>query len=206
MATFRRRRGVLGFALVLVAAAISREAFIPSRPTRPQAGALLGLSAAIAAPSRSEAFEMPNLAQFFSTVFRVVTTGTNEAFDPTTEEGATALGLASPLPKEGFGEITLDDVLPFALFLLVLVIWGLLVVPSSMDRSDGAKSVLFPSQVPKLQVYVPDAVKALPAEAPILKSRRLRDPDGELLLPLKEAKRPKKKSKKSPAGFNRSKK
>lgn len=32
-----------------------------------------------------------------------------------------------------------------------LVIWGLLVVPSSMDRSDGAKSVLFPSQVPKLQ-------------------------------------------------------
>jgi hypothetical protein len=32
-----------------------------------------------------------------------------------------------------------------------LVVWGLLVVPSSMDRSDGAKSVLFPSQVPKLQ-------------------------------------------------------
>jgi len=169
----------------------------------------MGLSAAVAAPSRSEAFEMPNLAQFFSTVFRVVTTGSDEAFDPTTEEGAQALGLASPLPKEGFGEITLDDVLPFALFLLVLVIWGLLVVPSSMDRSDGAKSVLFPSQVPKLQVYVPDEVKALPAEAPILKSRRLRDPDGELLLPLKEAKPAKggkaksKRSRgtKSPAGF-----
>jgi hypothetical protein len=32
-----------------------------------------------------------------------------------------------------------------------LVVWGLLVVPSSMDRSDGAKSMLFPSQVPKLQ-------------------------------------------------------
>ena len=31
-----------------------------------------------------------------------------EAFDPTTEEGAAALGLASPLPKEGFGEITPD--------------------------------------------------------------------------------------------------
>eukprot|EP00434_Breviolum_minutum_P033467 symbB.v1.2.029613.t1/scaffold3177.1/size61949/1 len=60
-----------------------------------------------------------------------------------------------------------------------------------------------------LKVYVPDEVKALPAEAPILKSRRLRDPDGELLLPLKEAKPAKggkaksKRSRgtKSPAGF-----
>eukprot|EP00913_Durusdinium_trenchii_P027583 g25872.t1 len=125
--------------------------FVPSRPLRAQAGALLGLSGAITAPARSEAFEMPDLGQFFSTVFRVITTGTNEAFDPTTEEGAKALGLAVPLPKEGFGEITSQDYLPFALFLVVLVIWGLLVVPSSMDRSDGAKSVLFPSQVPKLQ-------------------------------------------------------
>ena len=76
-------------------------AFVP-RPALP--GAALGLLA----PMRAEAFEMPNLQQFFSTVFRVVTTGTNEAFDPTTEEGAQALGLASPLPKEGFGEISAD--------------------------------------------------------------------------------------------------
>ena len=40
---------------------------------------------------------------------------------------------------------------------------------------------------------MPDEVKALPAEAPILKSRRLRDPDGELLLPLKTKKKAKKK-------------
>ncbi|OLP96750.1 hypothetical protein AK812_SmicGene20982 [Symbiodinium microadriaticum] len=50
------------------------------------------------------------------------------------------------------------------------------------------------------QVYVPDEIKALPAEAPILKSRRLRDPDGELLLPLKTAK--KGKAKKKAVGFN----
>ncbi|CAE7943440.1 unnamed protein product [Symbiodinium necroappetens] len=111
-------------------------------------GALLGLGAA--APA-AHAFEMPNLGQFFSTVWRVVSTGSDEVYDPTTEEGAKALGLAVPLPKDGFGEVTQDDVLPFALFLLALVAWGLLVVPSNMDRSDGAKSVLFPSQVPKLQ-------------------------------------------------------
>eukprot|EP00439_Symbiodinium_sp_Y106_P029221 s3984_g3.t1 len=111
-------------------------------------GALMGLGAA--APA-AHAFEMPNLGQFFSTVWRVVSTGSDEVYDPTTEEGAKALGLAVPLPKDGFGEVTSDDVLPFALFLLALVAWGLLVVPSNMDRSDGAKSVLFPSQVPKLQ-------------------------------------------------------
>ncbi|CAE7202728.1 unnamed protein product, partial [Symbiodinium sp. CCMP2456] len=111
-------------------------------------GALLGLGAA--APA-AHAFEMPNLGQFFSTVWRVVSTGSDEVYDPTTEEGAKALGLAVPLPKDGFGEVTSDDVLPFALFLLALVAWGLLVVPGNMDRSDGAKSVLFPSQVPKLK-------------------------------------------------------
>ncbi|CAE7530653.1 unnamed protein product [Symbiodinium sp. CCMP2592] len=99
-------------------------------------GALLGLGAA--APA-AHAFEMPNLGQFFSTVWRVVSTGSDEVYDPTTEEGAKALGLAVPLPKDGFGEVTSDDVLPFALFLLALVAWGLLVVPSNMDRSDGAR-------------------------------------------------------------------
>ena len=45
----------------------------------------------------------------------------------------------------------------FELIRSELMLWGLLVVPSNMDRSDGAKSVLFPSQVPKLQAKNSDS-------------------------------------------------
>ncbi|CAE7737829.1 unnamed protein product [Symbiodinium pilosum] len=92
-----------------------RERVISNRDAQ-MAGVSLGLVAAN--PSPAHAFEMPNLGQFFSTVWKVVSTGSDEVYDPTTEEGAKALGLAVPLPKDGFGEVTTDDVLPFALFLL----------------------------------------------------------------------------------------
>eukprot|EP00439_Symbiodinium_sp_Y106_P061376 s3190_g9.t1 len=73
-------------------------------------------------------------------------------------------------------------------------------VPSQLPKGAVSPDLRSDTAEGFAKVYVPDEIKALPAEAPILKSRRLRDPDGELLLPLKTAK--KGKAKKKAVGFN----
>eukprot|EP00931_Biecheleriopsis_adriatica_P120509 TRINITY_DN95638_c0_g1_i1.p1 TRINITY_DN95638_c0_g1~~TRINITY_DN95638_c0_g1_i1.p1 ORF type:complete len:246 (+),score=52.68 TRINITY_DN95638_c0_g1_i1:79-816(+) len=165
-----------------------RRASVPGRAAG--VGALLAAAAA-PAPASASGLQMPRLGDFFVTAIKSAMGYGEKTYDPYTEEGAKALGLAYPLPQD-LGNIDAFDVVPFLLFFGLLCVWGLLVVPSAMDRSDGAKSVLFPSQVPKLKVFVPDEIKALPPEAPILNQRRFKDPDADkMLLPQKKAKKSK---------------
>ncbi|CAE8623569.1 unnamed protein product, partial [Polarella glacialis] len=168
---------------------------------------LAAAAAAVAVPAAPAvaAYEMPstgNVAQFFKTVWQTITTGSDQVYDPFSDEGAKALGLAYKLPKDGFEEVKGEDYLPFVLFLVVLIAWGLLVVPTSMDRSDGAKSVLFDSQVPALPMApVPDSIRLQSPEAPILKSRMLRKADDELLLPVSKGPPKATPTKKKNSGF-----
>eukprot|EP00933_Yihiella_yeosuensis_P071668 TRINITY_DN798_c2_g1_i1.p1 TRINITY_DN798_c2_g1~~TRINITY_DN798_c2_g1_i1.p1 ORF type:complete len:252 (-),score=34.20 TRINITY_DN798_c2_g1_i1:197-898(-) len=166
-------------------------------------GALLTAVSLIGLPTEANAErEAPDASvqinQFVKTVWSMLTTGSDGVYnDPTTPEGAKALGLVNPLPKD-IQDVTIQDLIPGIAIFSALLGWGLLAVPSAMDRSDGAKSVLFPSQVPALPpMPVSDAVKKLSAEAPIIKRKKLKAPEEEMLLPESAKKR------KSPTKFGR---
>lgn len=190
-------------ALVLASLALGLArvgAFVaaPGRPRPDRHGRVVGLTApallAGAAPGLMpgpagawEISQLGNPGRFLATVWDSLLGPVKDA-DPYSDEGAKALGLAMPIPRQmKEQQVGFEDVLPFLGFFVLLCIWGLAVVPSTMDRSDGAKSVLFPSQVPKLKPFVPDEIRMLPPEAPILPSRRLKDPNSGVLLPKKSS-------------------
>lgn len=162
-----------------------------SRGTRDAVGTTLASSAAAAAAMGASrpayAFELPQLpeppklgdiGQFAQRVFKIVTTGADEVYDPTTDEGAKALGLAYRLPKQGeYEQVTAEDFYPFIGALVVIIIWGVFVVPTFMDRADGSKTVLFPKKEDDEEEVVKEIVAregALPkTEEAILKSKKL---------------------------------
>jgi len=85
-------------------------------------------------------------------LFNLITRGAAEVYDPSTEEGAKALGFAYPLPKtEEYAaqQATLQDVAPILGIFVGALVWGIFVVPSLLDRSDGSKAYAFPEKTEK---------------------------------------------------------
>jgi len=113
---------------------------------------------------------VPDIGKFAGIVFNVITKGADEVNDPTTEEGAKAMGLAFPIPKnEDLPSATPADFVPIFGILVLAVVWGVLVVPNMMDRADGSKTVFFPA---KEENDVEEAIK-VQVEAPVVPVKRL---------------------------------
>mmetsp|Transcript_129067 Transcript_129067/g.287614 ORF Transcript_129067/g.287614 Transcript_129067/m.287614 type:complete len:274 (-) Transcript_129067:83-904(-) len=105
-------------------------------------------------------------------VFNLITKGADKVYDASTAEGAKGLGLAFPVPKASELEpVTLQDFLPVVGVFILAVAWGLFVVPSVMDRSDGAKSVLYVDTSQEKDEAPPKQLVS--AEAPIIEVKRL---------------------------------
>mmetsp|Transcript_84704 Transcript_84704/g.196940 ORF Transcript_84704/g.196940 Transcript_84704/m.196940 type:complete len:225 (-) Transcript_84704:46-720(-) len=136
--------------------------------------AIAALRADPAIAEEPESFDVGKQAQ---KAFNLVTKGAEEAYDPTTEEGAKALGLAYPIPKkDDLPGITPEDFLPLVGIFVVACIWGIFVVPSFMERADGTKTTLFPE---KEKDDGPPVDKVL-AAAPVVVNKRLsKAPDDE---------------------------
>lgn len=92
--------------------------------------------------------------------------------DPSTPEGAAALGLAQPVPRiEDLPQLTGEDVFPvFAVFGLA-VLWGIFGVPAMMERADGTKTTYFEEKKEKV-VYTGKMLDAAMSEI-VPSTRRL---------------------------------
>lgn len=154
------------------------SAFVPiplqSRfgPVQPLKAVVIATTAASAGaiPAFGADFSVPDIGRFAGTVFNIITKGADEVYDPTTEEGAKAMGLAFPVPKnEDLPSVTPTDFLPIFCIIVLAVVWGVLVVPNMMDRADGSKTQFFPAKEEK---DVEEAIK-VQVEAPVVAVKRL---------------------------------
>lgn len=123
--------------------------------------------AGVSSPAAAE--DAPNeLAETAKKALKIITTGADEVYDPSSEAGAKALGLAFPVPKlEKLEKVGLEDFLPLVGILLFATLWGIFVVPAVLDRSDGSKAYAFAEAEEEL----PDA-KAVEMQAPVLQVKR----------------------------------
>jgi len=102
----------------------------------------------------------------------LVTKGADEVYDPSTEEGAKALGLKFPVPKlEDLGSVTSEDLLPLGALFIFALIWGVFVVPAVMDREDGSKTVYFGEK--KEEDIAPEVAASVDETAKVMNVKRV---------------------------------
>jgi len=120
---------------------------------------------------------IPDMQKLGDKVYNLVAKGqlSDNVYDPSTPEGARALGLAFPVPKlEELEQVQTYDVIPVLWIFVLAVGWGLFVVPNVMTRSDGTETVYFPEK----RVADPiDPEKAPLALTEIVETKRL--PSGD---------------------------
>lgn len=131
-------------------------------------------------------------------LFDLLTKGAAEVYDPSTEEGAKALGMAYPLPKpETYEKADLQDFLPLAGLFVFALLWGIFVVPQLLDRSDGSKAYALVDKVDEPEKLTEEQEEQ--TQKAVVKARMPTTMD-EDLLPITSSKKrlaPKKKK----AGF-----
>mmetsp|Transcript_14521 Transcript_14521/g.36826 ORF Transcript_14521/g.36826 Transcript_14521/m.36826 type:complete len:260 (-) Transcript_14521:95-874(-) len=167
--------------------------FLPVPPPARPSGLQPGLAPTRAAEASAAAAAIVTVAGGTATpawasegiqkVINIVTKGTDEFNDPSTPEGAKNLGLAFPIPTvDQTTPLSPLEFLPYLGIVAVAIGWGLFVVPSVMNRSDGAKSVLF---APKKEVQEVTAATAAIAATPIVKrlARPADDADDDDIMP-----------------------
>jgi len=124
----------------------------------------------------------------------LVTKGADEVYDPSTEEGAKALGLKFPVPKlEDLGSVTSEDLLPLGALFIFALIWGVFVVPAVMEREDGSQTVYFGEK--KEEDIAPEVAASVDETAKVMNVKRVNTLDDT-----KTSKR-RMTSKKKPSGF-----
>mmetsp|Transcript_11459 Transcript_11459/g.12880 ORF Transcript_11459/g.12880 Transcript_11459/m.12880 type:complete len:229 (+) Transcript_11459:124-810(+) len=163
---------------------------------RSMVGAAVGMSVN-GLPARAEEMNAPDVFKFIGKLFDFAAKGSTENNDPTTEEGARAMGLAFPLPKdEELPQATLQDAVPFIVVFTVAVLWGLFAVPAMMERADGSKTVYFPEK--EEEEPEPEGYEKINTLAPVVTTKRFAVKDDA---PVPKRPAPKKKA----TGFNRKK-
>lgn len=110
-----------------------------------------------------------------------ITRGTDKDYDPSTVEGAKALGLTFPIPASGT-QVNPKDVVPFLVVIGAAIFWGLAVVPNFMERSDGSRTTYF-AETRKMKPYEGVRSKEIEA-APLVEIKRLNDASADSAGPI----------------------
>eukprot|EP00929_Paragymnodinium_shiwhaense_P008408 TRINITY_DN112368_c0_g1_i1.p2 TRINITY_DN112368_c0_g1~~TRINITY_DN112368_c0_g1_i1.p2 ORF type:complete len:260 (+),score=50.06 TRINITY_DN112368_c0_g1_i1:142-921(+) len=114
-------------------------------------------------------------------MYNMATTGADAVYDPSTEEGARALGLAFPVPTlDKLQQVPFEEFAPALGIFVVAISWGLLVVPNTMTRSDGTLTTYFENTsndfAPTKNIFAPKEeskqLGAADAATPLIEVRR----------------------------------
>mmetsp|Transcript_109327 Transcript_109327/g.326962 ORF Transcript_109327/g.326962 Transcript_109327/m.326962 type:complete len:229 (-) Transcript_109327:61-747(-) len=158
--------------------------FVPPAPRAPglalrheRSGLPEHLAAAVAAasvgalPARADEGGA-DLGKFLGYAWTIITKGSLETNDPTTEEGAKAMGLAFPLPKnEDLPQATFEDAKPILIILGFALLYGIFVVPTMMERADGSKTIYFEEK--EEEDAKPENADEIDTAAAVIKVKRM---------------------------------